>query len=176
MRAWSGRPKELATALLLPAFLASAPAIQVCTVRSAESAAFYRCLIFGPALAVGVAVPTRELAARDEGREVHDAKTCRSDGATCASGSCPLVREVTRRGTPDRVPIYCIGDPAGGHGVRSHVPRIVAPGQLVAVVTTAAECVPRPIPAQSLRTELRARPPTFRPGAPPPVRGPPSIA
>jgi hypothetical protein len=170
MRVRSGRSNRLAAVLLLPAFLATTPTIQVCHLTPEQSAAFYRCLILGPSVAaamqgpVHLALPT-------------SAQQCETGSAACESGSCPLMgRCPVREQRPARAPNYCVGDPTGGFGVRSAAPHVSNPHQVVATLTPAIDITPSPAPAQATRPELRARPPTRIPEARPPVRGPPSTA
>lgn len=170
MRVRSGRSTRLAAILLLPAFLATAPTIQVCRLTPAQSAAFYRCMILGPSVAAAMQGP------------VHLAfqptpQSCEAGSETCGSSACPLMGHCPlAHPEPASAPNYCVGDPAGGFGVRSATPHVTSPHQVVATLTPAIDVTPSPAPPQAARPELRARPPTHVPDARPPVRGPPSTA
>src|SRR5262245_6820773 len=77
MRVRSGRSNLVAAAMLLPSLVASLPTIQVCHLTPADRDLFYRCLLFGPAVATASEDAACETAATN----------------ACHEGSCPLVKE-----------------------------------------------------------------------------------
>jgi hypothetical protein len=161
MRVRSGRSNLLAAVLLLPSLVASLPTVQVCHLTAADRDLFFRCLLFGPAVATATA-----------------GESCASAASnTCEKGSCPLMAQCGASCplAQPRPATYCINDPAGP-GLRSSAPQPPTLDRIDAAILSAEVIAPSPTPAPATLPELQARPPTRAPDAPAPIRGPPSIA